>query len=236
MPLRDDRWTPGGWVRPVAIWLLAGMAVAWSGCASGGSSKKSAQDESGSMLRLAYVQLERGQVKEALASATDAVKRDPKSSEAHNFLGLIHMSQSDYPKAVAELKEAVRLNPFFTDAHNNLGVAYREIKAYDKSLAEFQTALKDKTYKTPEKVHLNLGHLYTDQGVMTAAVQSYERAVAISPDYVLGHLALGTAYQKIGRKEDALAQFRKVVALAPDTPEAQRARQQIESGAARSGS
>lgn len=236
MPLRDDRWAPGGWVRPAAVWLLAGMAIAWSGCASGGNAKKSSQDESGSMLRLAYVQLERGQVKEALASANDAVKRDPKNSDAHNFLGLIHMSQSDYTNAVAELKEAVRLNPFFTDAHNNLGVAYRELKEYDKSLAEFQTALKDKTYRTPEKVQLNLGHLYNDQGVMSAAVQAYERAVAANPNYVLGYLALGTAYQKMGRKEEALAQFRKVVALAPDTPEAQRARQQIESGAARSGS
>jgi type IV pilus biogenesis/stability protein PilW len=224
-----------GVIRPVAVMLLTVMLGSGAGCASGGS-KHTAEDESGRILRLAYVQLERGQTQEALASANDAIKRDPKNAEAHNFLGLIYMSQSDYPKAVGELKEAVRLNPFFTDAHNNLGVAFRETKAYDKSLAEFQAALKDKTYKTPEKVQLNLGHLYLDQGVMSAAVQAYERAVQINPNYALGFLALGTAYQKMGRRDDAIAQFKKVVALAPDTPEAQRARQQIESGAGRSGS
>jgi type IV pilus biogenesis/stability protein PilW len=235
VPLSDDERAPGGLIRPAAVWLLAGVMAVGTGCASGGN-KRSVQDESGRLLRLAYVQLERGQTQEALASANDAVKRDPKNAEAHNFVGLIYMSQSDYPKAAVELKEAVRLNPFFTDAHNNLGVAYRETKQYDKALAEFEAALKDKTYKSQEKVQLNLGHLYLDQGVMAAAVQAYERAVSINPNYALGFLALGTAYQKMGRKDEAIAQFKKVVALAPDTPEAQRARQEIESGAGRSGS
>jgi type IV pilus assembly protein PilF len=233
--LRHDARISRGAIRPAMVLLLAGILASAAGCASSGS-KRTAGDESGRLLRLAYVQLERGQTQEALATATDAVKRDPKNSEAHNFLGLIYMSQSDYPKAVEELREAVRLNPFFTDAHNNLGVAYRETKTYDKSLAEFEAALKDKTYKSQEKVQLNLGHLYLDQGVMSAAVQAYERAVSINPGYALGYLALGTAYQKMGRRDDAIAQFKKVVALAPDTPEAQRARQQIESGAGRSGS
>lgn len=217
----------------MGVLSLAGTLGAVCGCASGGE-KHSAQEESGRILRLGYVQLERGQTQEAMASAMDAVKRDPRNAEAHNFLGLIYMSQSDYPKAVESLKEAVRLNPYFTDAHNALGIAYRETKQYDKALSELQIALKDKTYKTPEKVHLNLGHLYLDQGVMSAAVQEYERAVSANPNYVLGYLALGTAYQKMGRRDEAMAQFKKVVALAPDTPEAQRARQQLEAGPARS--
>lgn len=235
MPLRDDRQVSGGPVRAFAALVALGMLVTGSGCASGGDKRKAADDAS-SLLRFAYVQLERGQTQEALASATEAVKRDPKSAEAHNFLGLLYMSQSDYTKAVIELKEAVRLNPFFTDAHNALGVAYRETKEYDKALAELQIALKDKTYKTPEKVHLNLGHLYLEQGALSAATQEYERAVSSNPKYTLGYLALGTAYQKMGRRDEAVAQFRKVVELAPDTPEAQRAKQQIESGPARSGS
>jgi hypothetical protein len=42
--------------------------------------------------------------------------------------------------------------------------------------------------------------------------------------------------EKMGRKDDAAVQFKKVVALAPDTPEAQRAKQQLDSGSGRSGS
>jgi Tfp pilus assembly protein PilF len=216
--------------------MAAALAiVAVAGCASGGG-KGAAQNEAERYLRLGYVQLERGQTQEALASANTAVERDPKNAEAHNFLGLIYMSQSDYRQAADHLRESVRLNPFFTDAHNNLGAVYRELKQYDKSLAELQTALKDKTYRTPEKIQLNLGNLYLDQGVMSEAVRWYEQAIGTNPAYVRGHLALGAAYQKTGKGEQAAQQFRKVIELAPGTPEAARAQQELDSGTRRSGS
>jgi len=221
------------WTARMAAVLLIVAGV--SGCASGGG-KDVAQDESGRYLRLGYVQLERGQTQEALASANMALERDPKNADAQNFVGLIYMSQSDYQKAAEHLREAARLNPFFTDAHNNLGAVYRELKQYDKSLAELQTALKDKTYRTPEKVQLNLGNLYLDQGVMSEAIRWYEQAIGSNPEYVRGHLALGAAYQKIGKGDLAAQQFRKVIELAPGTPEAARAKQELESGARRSGS
>lgn len=226
--------------RPVPVWAtrmvpILALAAGLSGCASGGG-RDAAQGESERYLRLGYVQLERGQTQEALASANMAIQRDSKNADAQNFVGLIYMSQSDYPKAAEHLREAVRLNPFFTDAHNNLGAVYRELKEYDKSLAELQTALKDKNYQTPEKIELNLGNLYLDQGVMSEAVRWYELAVKANPGYVRGHFALGAAYQKMGKGDLAAQQFRKVIELAPDTPEAVRAKQELESGARRSGS
>jgi type IV pilus assembly protein PilF len=196
----------------------------------------SPQDESGRLLRLGYVQFERGETQQALDSAEQAVAKDKNNAEAHNFLGLIYMSQSQYDKATEQLRDAVRINPYFTDAHNQLGICYREMKDYDKSMKEFQIALNDKNYKTPEKVLLNLGNLYVDQGVMAEAVRSFQRAVELNPKYTLGYLALGSAYQKMGKPEQAAGQFRKVMALAPDTPEAARAKQLLESGGARSGS
>jgi Tfp pilus assembly protein PilF len=220
----------------VPVWaalLLGSIAVAAVGCASGGS-KGSAQSVSERYLRLGYVQMERGQTQEALASAQQAIDRDKHNAEAYNFLGFIYMSQSAYDKAAEALHEALHLNPYLTDAHNGLGVTYTQLKEYDKALKEFQIALNDKNYKTPEKILLNLGNLYSDQGVMSEAVRSFERAVTVNPEYTMGYLALGSAYQKMGRADKAAEQFRKVMALAPNTPEAVRAKQLLESGGARS--
>lgn len=225
---------PHGPVRG-SVLLACLLAAAAGGCASGGV-KMSPQDESGRLLRLGYVQLEQGQTQQALDSARQAVDKDKNNAEAHNLLGLIYMSQSQFDKAAEQLRDAVRINPYFTDAHNQLGVCYRETKEYDKALKEFEIALNDKNFKTPEKVFLNLGNLYVDQGVMSEAVRSFQRAVEVNPNYVLGYLALGGAYQKIGKPEQAAGQFRKVMALAPDTPEAARAKQLLDSGGARSGS
>lgn len=226
---------PHGPVRGSVLLACLLTAAATGGCASGGV-KMSPQDESGRLLRLGYVQLEQGQTQQALDSARQAVDKDKNNAEAHNLLGLIYMSQSQFDKAAEQLRDAVRINPYFTDAHNQLGVCYRETKEYDKAVKEFEIALNDKNFKTPEKVFLNLGNLYVDQGVMSEAVRSFQRAVEVNPNYVLGYLALGSAYQKIGKPEQAAGQFRKVMALAPDTPEAARAKQLLDSGGARSGS
>ena len=212
--------------------LAAGLLLPVS-CASHKPRRSDAKGDSDRYLRLAYVQLDRRQTKEAIASAQQAISKYPENSEAHYFLGLIHMSQSEFKEASEQLKEAVRINPYYTDAHNSLGVVYREMKQYDKALQEFQTALKDKNYATPEKVQLNLGNLYEDQNVMSEALRCYERAVAINPNYVLGYLGLGSAYQKTGQADLAAAQFRKVMNLAPDSPEAAQAKQLLETASMR---
>lgn len=219
-----------------ALVVACGLGLVALSCASSGSRKVSAEGESGRYLRLAYVQMERGETKEALDSTRQALSRDPNNAEAHNFMGLIYLTLSEYQQAADHLKEAVRLNAYFTDAHNNLGVAYRELKQYDKAMKEFQAALNDKTYKTPEKVQLNLGNLYLDQGVMSEAVRCFERAVALNPKYLNGYLGLGTAYQKSGRADLAAEQFRKVMSMAPDSKEAVRAKTLLEGAGTRSGS
>jgi type IV pilus assembly protein PilF len=223
-------------VRPLQAVLLAVCLLGGLACSSSGSQAVQA-DESTRFLRLAMVQMEQGQTSQALESAREAVRRDPKNAEAHHYLGLIYMNLSEYDQALEHLKEAVKIDPHYTDAHNVLGVVYRETKQYDKALKEFQAALADKTYRTPEKIQLNLGNLYLDQGVLSEAQRSFEKAVSINPKYLLGYIGLGTTYQRMGKQDLASAQFRKVIELAPNGPEAERAKQLLTSGGgARSGS
>jgi type IV pilus biogenesis/stability protein PilW len=194
------------------------------GCASQ-EKKSSAAGDATRYLRLAYVQFERGQTSQALESAHEAVKRDPKSAEAHYFLGVIHTGLSEYPQAMSELKEAIALDPHYTDAHNNLGVVYVELKDYDKAMKEFQASLDDKTYRTPEKVHLNMGNMFVRQGVLSEALRSFQKAVEINPKYLMAYLGAGDVYKKMGKTDLAAQQFKKVIEMAPDSPEAGRARQ-----------
>ena len=226
-----------GCVRPwVTMAAVVCLILAGAACASSGSKGGAQADESNRFLRLALVQMEQGQTSQALESAREAVKRDPRNAEAHHYLGLILMNLSEYNQAIEHLEEAIKLDPHFTDAHNVLGVVYRETKQYDKALREFQAALADKTYRTPEKIHLNLGNLYLDQGVLSEAQKSFEKAVSLNPKYLLGYIGLGTTYQRMGKTDLATAQFRKVIELSPNGPEAERAKQLLTSSGTRSGS
>ena len=194
------------------------------------------QDESKRYYRLGQVQFEQGKTLEAIESVDKALKLDPHNSEAHYFLGYVRYQQSELKAAEKEFKKAIKLNPYFTDAHNHLGLVYREMKEYDKALAEFHTALNDKSYQSQERIHLNIGHLYLARNMYPEAIASFQKAVALKPDYQRGYLGLGTAYSRAGQKELAEKTLRKVVALGPDSPEAVEARQLLDRKVKQAGS
>jgi len=186
--------------------------------------------------RLGQSEFSQGKTLDAIASLKRAIDLDPKLADAESYLGVIYLQQSDPQQAAKHLKRAVGINPYLTDAHNSLGVAYTGLKKYDRALEEFQTALKDKTYETPEKIYLNTGHLYLEQGKTDEAIKSCRQAVAINPKYVRGFYVLGMAYQQAGQADLAAQQFKKVVKLEPESSEANQARQQLEAKVKRSGS
>ena len=199
-------------VLTVALVCLAAAVPAFA--------RSAKRDEAQRYFRLAQVQYEQGRTRESIDSLQKALKLDGDYAEAHYYLGFIHYQQSEYKPAEKEFRKAIRINPYYTDAHNHLGLVYRETKDYDKALAEFRTALNDKSYASPEKIHFNIGHLYLARGMFPEAIASFQKAVAVKPDYLRGMLGLGTAYSRAGQKDMADKELRKVVALGPDSPEA----------------
>jgi tetratricopeptide (TPR) repeat protein len=183
------------------------------------------QEESQRYLRLSRIQFEQGKTQEALEAVHSALKMDAGNSDAHYFLGVIRYQLSEYKPAVKSFRKAIKLNPYFTDAHNHLGLVYREMQKYDKALEEFHTALNDKSYRSQEKIHFNIGHLYLARKMYPEAIASFQKAIQVSPAYLRGILGLGTAYAQSGQKGLAEKELQKVVALDPDSPEAAEARQ-----------
>ena len=68
--------------------------------------------------------------------------------------------------------------------------------------------------------HYNLGFGLAQQGRHQEAVEAYERALEIEPDYGFAHNNLGNALDKVGRHEEAIGHFRKALELDPAYSEA----------------
>jgi Tfp pilus assembly protein PilF len=105
----------------------------------------------------------------------------------------------------------------------------------DRALGEFHIALKDKTNRTPEKIYLNIGHVYLEQGRHVEAIEAFEHAMLIRPNYVRAILGLGISYQRSGRNDLAAEEFREVVRLDPNSPEATHAKQMLQGEVKRDG-
>jgi len=214
-----------GAVRVAAMLVLCALAAPLSPARA--SERSETDNEAKRYFRLGTLQFEQGKTKEAIEAIEKALKLNPRYDEAQYYLGFIYLQQSQPDRAIKALKKAIKINQYYTDAHNQLGLAYRDQGKYKKAMTQFQAALDDKSYRAPEKIHLNIGYLYLKKGKPAEALQSFERAVAIDPNYLRGVLGLAAAYKASGQADQAAKEYRRVVALGPDTPEAVEARQQL---------
>ena len=64
-----------------------------------------------------------GDVDRATEQFQTVLKKNPRSAEARNWLGVAYVQKADYSSAIAEFRQAIEINPNYARAHNNLASA-----------------------------------------------------------------------------------------------------------------
>ena len=59
------------------------------------------------------------------------------------------------------------------------------------------------------------------QGRVHEAIEHYEQALRIQPNYAEAHFNLGVAFQHTGRMQDAIEQYEQTLRIRPDFVQAQ---------------
>ena len=72
----------------------------------------------------------------------ESIRLDPKSSEAHNDLGVLLATTGNVRGAIASFRRAVQLYPKFSKHYANLGLAYTELEDWVNAVAAFEHALE----------------------------------------------------------------------------------------------
>jgi len=60
-----------------------------------------------------------------------------------------------------------------------------------------------------EMLWFSLGQAYLAEESAALAVEAFEKAISLKPDYTAVYEPLGSALEKIGKREDAMAVYRK---------------------------
>jgi tetratricopeptide (TPR) repeat protein len=103
----------------------------------------------------------RGQVETLLKNA---MRIDPKLSDAHLQLGIIDSEQKKLPQAIAEYEQAIQSDPRSESAHYRLAQAYRQNGNPDKAKAElniYDQLVKDSAEKNESERHEIQQFIYT---------------------------------------------------------------------------
>ena len=66
----------------------------------------------------------------------------------------------------------------------------------------------------------NMGIALKDQGKLEEAIEAYNKALAIKPDYAEAYYNMGVALKDQGKLEEAIEAYNKALAIKPDYAEA----------------
>lgn len=150
-----------------------------------------AEAEADSRLYLAYNYMRRGDLRQALTEAMRAVELNPRSPEAHFYLGLVHVAMGDVNAAMASAEK----------------------------LDEWLTRRNLKRYRADRIWHHLMGEIHLAQHDYQMAIDSHQRAVDLSPNPLFRDFylhALGNAYYRAGKLEEAISPLDRVLSQNPN--------------------
>lgn len=132
--------------------------------------------------------------------------------------GNTSLDAQKWEAAIATYDEAIEKDAEQWEIHMNRGIALSRIAKFADALSAFESALRSGGESEPQ-VYFNLGNLYQDRGMYSAAVDAYRASLAYEETQNVDTLInLAAAYVFLRQWESANATFEYTRQLAPDDP------------------
>jgi predicted O-linked N-acetylglucosamine transferase (SPINDLY family) len=170
------------------------------------------------LLRKAHAALAASRDAEALELLRRAAAGDPTNPEALFHLGNLLAVRGDAAGAIAAYERALQFAPSHPELLVNLGITHAQAGAGDRAEACFREAL------LRQPAHMgalgNLAHLQFRREDFAAALETYERLIAMMPQpgpEIWNNR--GVCQQRLGDREAAEQSFRLALALQRDSAE-----------------
>ncbi|MBI2486413.1 MAG: tetratricopeptide repeat protein [Deltaproteobacteria bacterium] len=112
------------------------------------------------------------------------------TAEAYTFLGWTYSFQGKLQEAIAECKKAIEVDPDFGNPYNDIGAYLIELERYDEAIPWLERATLAKRYEPRYYPHYNLGRVYLIKGMIKKALEEFQKALEIYPDYPLAKEAI----------------------------------------------
>lgn len=148
----------------------------------------------------------------ALSSFEAALKWPLESVEAVAGKARVFRARAEPKNAIAPLDQAIKDSPqalyYYNRAH-----AYYDLGLYDNAVADLTSAIR-----LNKKFHLAfglLGSTLAKKGDAARALQAYNKAVSLDPDYVYGLLGRAALALAAGKEEDAFRDFDQAAKINP---------------------
>ena len=164
---------------------------------------------------------EKAEYEEAERFLQQILDMNPTFADIHNKMGIIYNQTDRLNLAAKAFEKALELNPGYTEASLNLAITYSDLGKYEKAREVFENAahFSEQSNKTLEAgvdpfvkgkladEHLRIGKIYYELRMLDEAIEEFEKALRLSPNFADIITQLGIALRDKGRYDEAIAQF-----------------------------
>jgi tetratricopeptide (TPR) repeat protein len=130
-----------------------------------------------------------GRLDDAVRLYRESILSHP-TAEAHTFLGWTYSFQGRYEEAIAECHKAIAVDPDFGNPYNDIGAYLIGLDRLDEAIPWLERAVRARRYEAYHYPHFNLGRIYLTKGMLKKALEEFEQALAIEPNYTLARQAI----------------------------------------------
>jgi tetratricopeptide (TPR) repeat protein len=159
---------------------------------------------------------EAGRFDEAIPHLGEAVRINPTSYKAINYLGKVFFTKGKYNEAIECFSELIKQKKDTAEVYYNLAMALGMKGQYDESIKCFSKALEiDAGY--PE-IHKRLGAALLATGRSEEAVEQLNEALRTDPNQAVIYISLSIAYTRLNKYEQAIQNWTRAKELEPGSP------------------
>jgi len=138
---------------------------------------------------------------EMISQLRQIVDRYPDEKEAYYRLGLYHWHENRLDSAVFFLQRAIDIDPLYRNAYNNLTYAYSEMQDFANAIGTINRYIS--LAPGEANPYDTRGDLCASNGDPQMAIESYQQALKIKPDFTVSAFKLAAMYIMLAQNAEA---------------------------------
>src|SRR5262249_8366317 len=148
----------------------------------------------------------------AEAAAARALELDDRLAEAHIALANVRLWHRWGNGAEAEFRKGLQLDPNYSTGHQWYSIYLSVTGRIDEAIAEMETARDLDPFSIIINTELGCPYLYSKR--YARAIEYFQKAIEMDPNFPFAHFALAEAYDRVGRYREAWDEHEKALELA----------------------
>jgi tetratricopeptide (TPR) repeat protein len=145
-------------------------------------------------------------------------------ADVHDMLGVICHSRGNFAQAEYHFERALAINPTYTEAALNLAVTYNDRGKYEAARQVYSRirGAADNSHELDPfargkiaNMHAEVAQAYADAGLVREAIEEYEKAVHLCPQFADLRTKLGTLLREVSDLSRAREQYEQAIRARP---------------------